>query len=163
MVNDIASRQAQDVTAPEAPLERSRWTRMRAPLLTAGVVAAGCVLLLAADPNTPGHYPTCPTKLLSGLDCPFCGGLRCTRSLLTGDVGGALDHNALVVVLAPFAVIAWLVWAWSRWTGRPMPGSSPRPEVQRVLFVAALIALLVWTVYRNMPAGSYFASELWAG
>ena len=162
-MTDIASGQTSDVVTSEAPRETSRWTRMRAPLLTAGAVAAGCVLLLAADPNTPGHYPTCPTKLVSGLDCPFCGGLRCTRSLVTGDFTGALDHNALVVVLAPFAVIAWLVWAWSRLTGRPTPWSSPRPEVQRVLFIAALLAMLVWTVYRNMPAGAYFASELWAG
>jgi hypothetical protein len=136
----------------------SRAARMRAPLLVAGATVAGCALLLAVDPNEPGHYPTCPTKLLSGLDCPFCGGMRCTRSLLTGDLAGAVDHNALVVALAPFAIVLWVVWAWSRWTGRELP--SPGPRANRALLWAAIVAMVAWTVVRNIPAGSYFASGL---
>lgn len=140
--------------------EASRVRRMRGPLLVAGGVALASAVVVLADPNTPGHYPVCPTKLVTGLDCPFCGGLRCAHSLLTGDVAGALDHNALVVALVPLAVIAWLVWAWSAWTGKPLPAWRLSANGRRALLWSTVALLVAWTVVRNIPAGYYFASGL---
>jgi len=135
----------------------SRLSRVRAPLAAGGAALAGCALLALVDPNVPGHYPTCPTKLLTGLDCPFCGGLRCVRALISGDLGAALDHNLLVVLLVPVAVVAWLGWLVSRWNNRPMPAISMPP---RLVVWSSVAVVVVWTVVRNLPVGAYLGSGL---
>ena len=135
----------------------SRLRRVRAPLVAGGAALAGCAVLALVDPNTPGRYPTCPTKLLTGLDCPFCGGLRCVRALVSGDLGAAADHNLLVVLLAPVAVVAWLAWLVSRWTDRPMP-TVPLPP--RLVLWSSVALVVAWSVLRNLPVGAYFGSGL---
>ena len=144
--------------SPPKATSASRWLRVRTPLVVGASVAAASLLVVVVDPNEPGHYPACPTKVVSGLDCPFCGGMRCAHSLLTGDVEGAVDHNALVVALAPIAAVAWVLWLWFRWTNRPLPSLSTRSRRVAIWLVVAV--LVAWTVWRNVPAGSYFASGL---
>ena len=52
------------------------------------------------------------------MDCPFCGSTRAASDLARGDLIGALDHNALfVLVMLPLAVLAWWVWAVRSWRG----------------------------------------------
>ena len=58
--------------------------------------AATVGLLWARDPNAAGSYGYCPLRALTGLDCPFCGGLRGTYALMHGDVAAALDHNVML-------------------------------------------------------------------
>ena len=55
----------------QAPVDPSRWRRVRGPLAVGalGLVATAYVGLV--DPNAPGHYPLCPTKYLTGVDCPM--------------------------------------------------------------------------------------------
>ena len=144
--------------SPPRVAPATRWSRVRTPLIVGAAVAAASLLVVVVDPNEPGHYPACPTKVVSGLDCPFCGGMRCARSLLTGDLSGAIDHNALVVVLAPIAAVAWVVWLWVRWTNRRMPSLSARSR--RLLVWITVVVMVAWTVWRNVPAGAYFASGL---
>ena len=58
-------------------------------------VAIGVGYLLLADPHNPSvAMPTCPTKLVTGFDCPACGGLRMAHSILHGDWARALHDNA---------------------------------------------------------------------
>jgi hypothetical protein len=92
-----------------------------------GAALLGVAYLGVVDPNEPGHYPLCPTQALLGVDCPGCGGLRCVHALTRGDVVGALDHNALaVLVLLPLAVITWALWFRREWRGpaASVPGSA---------------------------------------
>jgi hypothetical protein len=128
---------------------RSR--RLVAPLAVGALTLCATAYVGLVDPNEPGHYPLCPTKALTGLDCPGCGGLRATHALVTGDVVGALDHNAFVVlVLIPLAVVAWIAWLVRCWRGpaadaagetapapasyaavgatAPAPGAAPAPD-----------------------------------
>ena len=47
------------------------------PRLAVGVGALGGLAYIARfDPNRAGHYPLCPFKFVTGLDCPGCGTLR---------------------------------------------------------------------------------------
>ncbi len=62
-----------------------------------------CAYIATVDPNHSSAYPQCPTKLLTGLDCPLCGATRAVHSLLQGDLVGAMDHNLLFVLLLPVA------------------------------------------------------------
>ncbi len=98
--------------------------RARNMLGPAAVLAGvGVAWLTAAALGLGDNGPTpCPWRTLTGLDCPFCGATRAAASLAHGDVIGALDHNALfVLVILPLAVLAWGVWAARSWRGTPTP------------------------------------------
>ena len=72
--------------------------------------AVGVGFLALRDPNQSGSYGFCPLHSLTGLDCPFCGGLRGTSALLHGDIATALDHNVLLpVYLVGLAVLIGVV------------------------------------------------------
>lgn len=146
----------------QARVEPSRWRRVRTPLAVGAVTLAATAYIGLVDPNQPGHYPLCPTKYLTGLDCPGCGGLRAVHSLVTGDVRGAIDHNALAVfVLLPLAVVLWVRWLVRSWRGDPpraTPGWWERPAA--MWSFVALVA--VFTVLRNLsgvPALGWMGSS----
>lgn len=124
-----------------------RWQRVQVPALTGAATLALCVLVYAVDPAEPGHYPPCPTKLLTGLDCPFCGSMRATHQFLHGNVGAAIDLNAVTVLLVyPVAIVVFAIWFYRRWRGL-----SFEPEIPRWLTASVVTLLLVFTVVRNMP------------
>lgn len=91
----------------------------------------------------------CPFHLLTGWDCPGCGGTRMLVSLLRGDVLAALRHNAfLLLVGLPVAAATLLGVARSEISpsGRAIFG-----RFGRVLGRGLLAAVLLWTVLRNLP------------
>lgn len=129
---------------------RPRARRMLGPLATLGgsVVALG--YLAAVDPGEPGHYPLCPTQFFLGVDCPGCGMLRGTHALLEGDLPRALDHNVLLIVLVPIAVVIWSRWAWRAWRGVTPAVSARAWRVRTVATIVAFVLLLVFGVVRNV-------------
>ncbi len=121
-----------------------RARRLRVPLAVGAATVVASVYLGLVDPNVPGHYPLCPTKAISGLDCPGCGGLRAVHSVLHGDLRGALDHNALIVlVVLPVAVVLWGRWIWHAWKG---PASTPEGAASESVDVPMPSPALLWSV-----------------
>jgi len=117
-----------------------------APLAIGAGAAAACALLLVADPNRPGFYPTCPFLAVTGRWCPLCGSLRATRALLQGDVVAAVGLNALLVIAAPYVIYRWVYWLAST-RGRRLPALDlPRWGIWLALGVVA-----VFWVARNVP------------
>lgn len=112
-----------------------------------GVAAVAALTYLAVvdphDPRTP--YPPCPTKLLTGLDCPACGGLRATHDLLHGDLAAAVHDNAFLLASGP--IIA--VLSWRRWQSRDQPGATAPSEPGAYLVAGVALA---WMLIRNTPA-----------
>jgi Protein of unknown function (DUF2752) len=106
----------------------------------------GCVLvalgyLAVADPHDPhAVMPPCPTKLLTGWDCPLCGGLRVVHDVLHGELGAALHDNVFLLLISPFS--GWLGWRRFRRPGQ----AEPRSLVVAISCVAA-----GWMVARNLP------------
>lgn len=94
------------------------------------------------DPHRPGSvFPPCPFRLLTGWNCPACGGLRMIHDLLHGDWAAAAADNVFLLTGIPL-LAAWILLGWRR--GRPV---SPMPAL------AVLGAVTVaWTVLRNLPA-----------
>ncbi len=120
---------------------------MRGPALAGVVGLAACAYVYAVDPSEPGHFPPCPLKTLTGLDCPFCGGLRATHDLLHGNLSGAVDFNALTTLFVlPVAMVLLVVWTVQRWRGKDFSVRIPMP-----LSVALVAAVLAFTVVRNVP------------
>jgi hypothetical protein len=139
-----------------APLrERSRSRRLAAPLLTAGVVGALTVALHYRDPHVQGSWGACPTKLLTGLDCPGCGGLRAVNDLTNLDLAGAVSSNLLFVLAVPLLVGVWFAWVRRSWRGEGRLLAVSHPQRWAV---AALGVALVFAVVRNLPVGGWLAA-----
>lgn len=141
-------------TVPATP-EKTRWQRLRGPLAVSLGLGAGVLLLRAVDPHEPGVYPVCPTKILTGIDCPGCGGLRATNELAHGDVAAAIDDNALVVAAVPIVVLLLMRAFFFAWTGRTPARMTPRRARMWTYLVIGIV--LVFSIVRNLP-GSFLAS-----
>ncbi len=115
-------------------------------MLTGAAVLAGTIYTAVLDPSSSHAFPLCPLKLITGLDCPFCGGLRATHALAHGHVVEAASHNLLFVLAVPFLVVAWCAWLL-RSLGRPAPDLT----LPRSARIALLVVLAVFTVARNLP------------
>jgi hypothetical protein len=109
----------------------------------AAVFAALFALTATVSPGQPGHYPTCPFRAITGYACPGCGSLRTLHDLAHGHFTTALTHNAMLVMMLPFAMAAWL---------RAVTGRAGAVATPRWLSYAAIAVLAVWTVVRNLPA-----------
>ena len=125
----------------EPSAANSRRTRLYGALGTGALLGGALAYVGLADPHNPDFvFPACPFKLLTGWNCPACGGLRMTHDLLHGDLGAAVVDNVFLLVGLPML----LVWVVVRWrTGRPIL-TMPAVAVIAVLAIA-------WTVVRNMP------------
>lgn len=120
---------------------------MRGPVLAAIGGLAACGYVYAVDPSEPGHFPPCPLKTFTGLDCPFCGGLRGTHELLHGNLAAAVDYNALTTLFViPVTLLLLIAWTVQRWRGEEFKIRIPVP-----VSVALVTAVLAFTVVRNVP------------
>ena len=124
---------------PSAPHRHG--TRLYTTLGTGALAVGALAYVGLADPHRPGSlFPPCPFKLLTGLNCPACGGLRMTHDLLHGDLAAAVVDNVFLLIGLP-ALALWVLW-------RIRQG-------QRALTLPAIvviaIAAIAWTVVRNMP------------
>ncbi|MFD1497057.1 DUF2752 domain-containing protein [Streptosporangium lutulentum] len=134
----------------------SRGTRARAllaPLGVAAAVLAATAFVSAVDPNEPGHYPTCPFLMLTGLYCPGCGGLRSVYALAHGDPVAALGLNPLLVVMVPVLAVLWGRWVLRSWRGAPFNGKSIRTAY---IWIFLTLMIAFWIV-RNVPFGEFLA------
>jgi len=76
-------------------------------MAVAGLIVAS--ILYAFDPASHGFYPRCWLYATTGWQCPGCGGLRATHSLLHGQLGDAFRFNPLLVILLPIAASVILI------------------------------------------------------
>jgi Protein of unknown function (DUF2752) len=106
-------------------------------LLLAG--ALGYIGLV--DPHRPDSvYPLCPFKLLTGWNCPLCGGLRMVHDLLHGALAASINDNIFALVGIPL-LAGWIML-------RRRQGRSVLPVPAAVTITILVIA---WTVLRNLP------------
>lgn len=106
----------------------------------------GTAYTAAVDPNTSHAFPWCPLKLVTGLDCPFCGSLRAVHSLSHGNIGEALGHNALFVLSVPYLLAFWVTWL-ARDLGHP----APNLRLRRGALVAVVVVASGFMIARNLP------------
>lgn len=140
----------EDVVVPAQRDDRPRGRRLVAPLATLALTLAAVAYIGAVDPNQPGHYPSCPTQALLGIDCPGCGIMRGTHCLVTGDLAGALDHNVLLVVLVPLAIVLWVRWFLRAWRGETPAVSYAQFRRRNGILIVSLVAILAFGVIRNV-------------
>jgi hypothetical protein len=119
-----------------------------------GVFFAGG-LALSALYATSGLGLPCPFRLLTGWDCPLCGGTRMGDALLHGDVPAAFGFNALALVGLVILGVLGVVWTVEAVGGpafrlpRPLSERLRRVHPMQWLVIGLLVAL-IYTVARNL-------------
>ena len=112
------------------------------PALGAGALLVGALGYVGlVDPHKPDSvFPICPFRLLTGWNCPACGGMRMVHDVLHGDLAAAISDNAFLLVGIP-VLAGWILL-------RRRSGNSlfSAPAVATLM-----IATLAWTVVRNLP------------
>lgn len=147
---------ATTAVAPDAIVEpggldpRPRWRRMVGPGLTSAAIVAGAAVLVAVDPNEPGHYPVCPMRAIFGVDCPACGALRGTHDLLVGNVAAAAHHNVLLFIFIPVGLVLLARWFRRAWTGWREPVTAEAFRRRNRRLIVTLVLVLVFGVVRNL-------------
>ena len=112
-----------------------------AVLGTAGALTGALAYIGLRDPHASSFgFPACPFRMLTGWNCPGCGGLRMTHDVLHGDLAAAVVDNVFMLVGLPMLAL-WLVMRWR--SGRRL---MPTPAVAVVI-----VATVTWTVVRNVP------------
>jgi hypothetical protein len=133
------------ISTPSASGPVARWVCAGA---AAGTTAFLAGYLFFIDPNNPSNaYPKCPLKLITGIDCPGCGGLRATHAMLHGDIVGAISSNLLAFIIIPFMSYMLLRWVMQQF-GKELPRVRSKPFVAW----AVPLFLIVFTVVRNIPS-----------
>ncbi len=115
------------------------------------VMLAGVAVLYCFDPARTWFYPPCMFHVLTGWNCPGCGGLRAMHKLLHGDLPGAFHSNPLVVSLIPVAV--WLV---ARGVRQSKVGPSQANSLVPISLLWVLLGVtLVFGLLRNLPLAQF--------
>ena len=136
----------------------TRAAAWRVPLSVALLALAVVLLALLRErpPREQPWLPRCPSHTLTGLHCPGCGSTRATYALLHGNLAGAVRQNALLAAVLPLLGIA-LARCWWRWVrGGPFRDALVERWSLR-LAPAMLIAVILFTILRNTPAGAWLA------
>ena len=143
-------RLAAGAASPGVPPTPSTTWRRLAPLAVGGLTAAATLAVTWWNPGDTGA-PLCPSKFMLGIDCPFCGTTRATAALARGELGRALDHNAMWVALVPIIGVAFVLWIVSAFRDRPMPTVS----LPRWLWIGLGVAFVAFGVARNLDVSAF--------
>lgn len=106
---------------------------------------------LSALYATTGVGMPCPFRLLTGWNCPLCGGTRMGGALLHGDIAAAWSFNPVALVGLLVIGTLGVLWALEA-AGGPavrLPRRLGRVSAARWLVLGVGLAV-VWTVLRNL-------------
>jgi hypothetical protein len=138
------------VASPAIPIQPGRSVILVLLGFAAGLAVASALFFF--DPSQHAFYPRCFFKMMTGLDCPGCGGLRATHQLLHGQIRAALALNPLFIASIP--IIAFFVFRalFERMTGR----TSRRFLSCTTAVSIGGIVVIVFGVLRNLPWRAWF-------
>lgn len=116
--------------------------------IVAFIVLAGFIGVYAqVNPANSLVAPKCLMKMLTGYDCPSCGGQRALHAMLNGDIGGAFMFNPFLFVAIPFVgAIAYSSFSQSRFAQKLKPILQGPIAIGIYLFV-----YFAWWIIRNTP------------
>ena len=119
----------------------------------AGFFATG--LGLSALYATTGVGVSCPFRVVTGWDCPLCGGTRMGSALLHGDLAAAFAFNPVALVAIAALGLVGVLWVVEALGGPAVrPPFALRQRLARTTHrqrLAAFFAVgIVYTVLRNL-------------
>lgn len=111
-------------------------------------LAGGVVFILfyfLFDPIKYGWMPQCLFYRITGLQCMGCGSQRVIHSLLHGDISGAWQANAFLVLSLPFLIF--LLGTEFYRTRHPYLYAKIH---SKATVVSVTVLLFIWFVLRNI-------------
>ena len=103
-------------------------------------------LLYFVDPATTRFSYKCPFKLLTGLDCPGCGGQRAVHAFLHGDIVGGLQYNPFLIVGVLYLACALI----AQYIRRPWAEIVRRKIINVRVAYIYIALMIIWWVVRNL-------------
>ena len=143
------------MTAPAGPgaVRTSRLRACAVPLGAAAAAAAGLAVLHRTGGHDLGPLARCWFNAATGLQCPFCGGLRSIAALSEGHLTEALSLNLLVTLVVPLAAGIWLRRMVFALRGQVVD----QPRAGERGFAVVCVVSLAFAVVRNTPYGAWLA------
>lgn len=127
------------------------WTKPAwlAPLAVLACIGAAFSYVLANDPTDQSRDPLgpCAFKLVTGLDCPGCGGTRMVWYLLHGNLGEAARHHLVALIAVPVLMYAYVAWA----AKRIFKVTIPTRRIPGIVIGGYFAVWLAFSVLRNLP------------
>lgn len=130
------------------PSEHGRIFLLAAFVLAVGVAA----VMFFFNPAEHGFFPRCFFRMVTGWDCPGCGGLRATHQLLHGEVRAAFVLNPLLVLAFPLVVYFAARPCVDRFAGIKLP----QPFKSTIWIWIAAVVVVGFGVLRNLPWRQWF-------
>lgn len=126
-----------------------RTPRWVGPVASLGGIFGAVAYTLAVHPTSlwASTHPTCLMRVLTGFDCPGCGGTRSAWYLIHGDLADAARHHAIFVFAVPFMAYMYVVWMLNTLFGLRLP--QLRLSTRSIMLLMA--AWGVFSVVRNLP------------
>ena len=114
-------------------------------MIFAIIVSLLILLYFCVNPATTHYMPKCIFKLLTGYDCPSCGGQRVFHLLLHGEIKKAFLLNPFLFIVAPY-LLAILYTTISK----SKVATTIKPCLTHHIAIGAhLIVCILWWVVRN--------------
>jgi len=132
--------------SPSGSAASGVWPWRGGVVIAALVVLAGFIWTRYAGPTPLSWYPRCVLRELTGLYCPGCGTARALHALAHGEFLRALNLNVMTVAFVGFVLFWGPLVFW-----RGLTRNQPPPPMPLGLPKKILIAVVVFTVLRNLP------------
>lgn len=113
-------------------------------------IAMGMALLVVQFYNHIS-FPLCPFKLLTGLPCPGCGGLRAANALIHGEVSLALYTNPLSCLLVLFFAMFPLLYLCDKLCGTTLINKilfRPYSKTTTLFIFVLILCNWAWNIYK---------------
>ena len=100
------------------------------------------------NPADSGHFISCPSKSILGLNCPGCGSQRLIHSLFHLDFVQAFHYNPLIFILLPFLIYL-LIISLSNWI---FSTKHQMGILRKNWFIFMMLGIfLIYGILRNLP------------
>lgn len=123
-----------------------RYKHLSVIIFAVVVALAAITVYYNFNPLETSWMPKCPSKLLTGLDCPACGAQRAFHAMLHGRITEAIQYNLFLFIGIPYLLLT----VWSTFTC--FPGNKRVRSISHHPAIAyGYIALFfIWWIARNL-------------
>ena len=103
------------------------------------------------DPNDSLFFPKCPFKLLTGWDCPSCGGQRAMHAALHGHLAEAVMLNPFFLLAIPVLVFVIIVQIIVHGKSIELTSRQYRLlKIRNIVVKFYIVAYIIWFILRNV-------------
>jgi hypothetical protein len=111
--------------------------------------------LFAVNPSRHAVYPECLLYRTTGFYCAGCGATRALYALLHGHVLAALHDNGPLVLVLPFVLGITFFYAQKSWRRKAWPELFLKPRTVARGGLWIFLAMLLFTIVRNLPGPAF--------